>query len=83
MFCTKCGKEIPDGEKKVCDECEKSIVTAIVEEEKEEIINKEDKKEKKEKVKKENAKKDSNWDVTKEKDKNCLLKKDFLYLIKL
>ena len=25
MFCAKCGKEIPDGERKVCEECEKEM----------------------------------------------------------
>ena len=40
MFCAKCGKEMPDGERKVCEECEKSVVDAIVAEEKEEKTSK-------------------------------------------
>ena len=54
MFCTKCGKEIPDGESKICDECEKQIVNSIMAEEKElEDINPvKEEKPKKEKVSK-------------------------------
>ena len=46
MFCAKCGKEIPDGEKKVCEECEKDVVETPVSEE---VITEKPKKEKKEK----------------------------------
>ena len=58
MFCTKCGKEIPDGESKICDECEKQIVNSIMAEEKElEDINPvKEEKPKKEKVSKKKAK---------------------------
>ncbi len=77
MYCTKCGKEIPDGEKKVCDECEKTVVEAIVAEEKEEV-KKEEKKAKKEKTKKEKVKKEpkkeGNWNVAKEKNKKGFVK---------
>ena len=61
MNCTKCGKEIPDGEKKVCDECERNVIESIVAEEKEEC------KTKKVKVKKEKAPK-------KEKNKKISIK---------
>jgi hypothetical protein len=67
MNCTKCGKEIPDGEKEICDECEKKLEAEKAEAEKKEKVetkenstekaSKEEKKEKKaktEKVKKEN-----------------------------
>lgn len=36
MKCTKCGKEIPDGETKICEECQKKILDEIVQAEKEE-----------------------------------------------
>lgn len=54
MYCTKCGKEIPDGEKKICDDCEKKILQEITAEEKEEVkeSKKASKKETKEKAKK-------------------------------
>jgi len=48
MYCTKCGKEIPDGEDKVCEECK----TNIVEEAKEESTPKTEKFEKVENDKK-------------------------------
>lgn len=46
MFCAKCGKEIPDGERKVCEECEKDVLETPVAEE---VITEKPKKEKKEK----------------------------------
>ena len=33
MNCTKCGKEIPDGENKLCDECKNSLLSDIGNEE--------------------------------------------------
>ena len=78
MYCTKCGKEIPEGEKKVCDECEKNVVEEIVAEKKEK--EKEEKKTKKEKVKKEKTKKEKapkkegDWKVSKEKNKKGFVK---------
>lgn len=33
MNCTECGKEIPEGENKICEDCKKNIVNAIAEEE--------------------------------------------------
>lgn len=73
MYCTKCGKEMPDGEKKVCDECEKNVEETVVAEEKE--VKKEEKKVKKEKVKKEKTpKKEGEWDVAKEKNKKGFAK---------
>lgn len=35
MYCTKCGKEIPKGENKICDECQKNLLNEIEENEKE------------------------------------------------
>ncbi len=34
MNCTKCGKEIPEGEKKICDECQAKVLEEIANEEK-------------------------------------------------
>ncbi len=34
MHCTKCGKEIPEGETKICDECQKKILEEITNAEK-------------------------------------------------
>lgn len=58
MYCTKCGKEIPDGEKKICDDCEKKLLQEIKAEEKEEVkeaktISKKETKEKAKKASKE------------------------------
>ncbi|MBQ7409796.1 MAG: DUF5050 domain-containing protein [Clostridia bacterium] len=54
MYCTKCGKEIPDGEKKICDDCEKKLLQEITAEEKKEVKEEKtaSKKETKEKAKK-------------------------------
>ena len=46
MNCTKCGKEIPDGETKICEECQKKILDEIVQAEKEEKAEKTEKEEK-------------------------------------
>ncbi len=35
MYCTKCGKEIPDGEKKICDDCEKKLLQELASDENE------------------------------------------------
>ena len=32
MFCTKCGEEIPEGEKKVCDKCEMNVEGDVIKE---------------------------------------------------
>lgn len=74
MFCAKCGKEIPDGEKKICEECEKSLVSEIVAEEKEEI-KKEEKVEEAKKEKKEKKEKKINWKISDKKDfiKKCAI----------
>lgn len=45
MNCTKCGKEIPEGEKKVCDECQKKLLEEIASAEKEDKNVKEKKSE--------------------------------------
>ena len=81
MYCAECGKEIPDGEKKVCDECEKNVVEAIVAEEKEET-KKEEKKAKKEKVNKEKApKKEGGWKVSKDKTKKGFAKEIIICVV--
>lgn len=51
MYCTKCGNEIPDGEKKICDDCEKKLLQELATEEKEDV--KEETEEKNKKVSKE------------------------------
>ena len=71
MYCAKCGKEIPDGEKKVCDECEKSVQTSVATDEKAEV--KENKAEAKETKKAEKAEKNAEKKEDKEdkkKEKN-------------
>ncbi len=40
MNCTKCGKEIPEGEKKICDDCQKKLLEDLENENKEEIVDK-------------------------------------------
>ena len=58
MNCTKCGKEIPEGGNKICDECQKKLLEDIVNEEKNEAEEKVENtsKDKKESNKKENKK---------------------------
>lgn len=41
MNCTKCGKEIPDGENKLCDECQAKLLEEISSEEKEQVTTSE------------------------------------------
>ena len=78
MYCAKCGKEIPDGEKKVCEECEKDTMQASeVESVKEEVnagtqeVSQENTKEKKVKKEKKSkkGKEENDWKVTGEKKK--------------
>lgn len=50
MYCTKCGKEIPEGENKICEDCQKKLISEIAtgeEVEKEEIKPSKKKKENK------------------------------------
>lgn len=42
MNCTKCGKEIPEGENQICDECQKKILEEISNAEKDDEKQKED-----------------------------------------
>lgn len=49
MYCTKCGKEIPDGEDKHCEECKTKVEENVVEETKKESTEKTEKFEKVEK----------------------------------
>lgn len=69
MFCAKCGKEMPDGERKVCEECEKSVVDAIVAEEKEE------------KEKEEKTSKKVKWEFSKKEEKKGFMKKIIMCVI--
>ena len=39
-YCTKCGKEIPDGDSKICEECKNSLLTDLENEEISENIDK-------------------------------------------
>lgn len=56
MNCTKCGKEIPDGENKLCDECKNSLLSDIGNEEDNKFEIKKDQKVKKEKEPKKKGK---------------------------
>ena len=76
MYCTKCGKEIPEGENKVCQECQKKVLKEIVNEEKNENKQTEvELKEKKASKNKKNAatkekKEDGKWNISKENKVN-------------
>lgn len=61
MNCTKCGKEIPEGDQKICDECQKKLLEEISSEEQKDSKDNasKNKKMKKEKNKKEDNKKDN------------------------
>lgn len=52
MNCIKCGKEIPDGENKLCDECKEKLLEDVASEKEQEVEKQKEKKkdEKKEKV---------------------------------
>ena len=83
MNCTKCGKEIPEGENKICDECQKKLLEDIVNEEKNEAEEKVENtsKDKKESNKKENKKsnkenKEDTAELKKEKSNKKETKKD-------
>ncbi len=52
MYCSKCGKEIPDGESKLCEDCQKSLINEITSDE---AIEKEEIKTEKKKTKKEST----------------------------
>ena len=57
MYCAKCGKEIPDGEKKFCEECEPKVEEVVTPEEtKEEKVEVKEKKVKEKKVKEKKVK---------------------------
>ena len=84
MYCTKCGKEIPDGEDKICEECKKNLIHSIENEENKQDVkdttknetNKQDVKEtKKSKTEKEKV---YEWKVAKEKKKTS--KKVVVYI---
>lgn len=75
MNCSKCGKEIAEGENTICDECQKKLLEEIEEETKQEDVSEEEskkeKKIKKTKKKEENSEKkiDNNEEEKKEKKK--------------
>lgn len=56
-FCTKCGKEIPDGDNKLCDDCKNTLLTDIENEEESKFKVSEKQETKKEKKKEKNSKK--------------------------
>ncbi len=58
MNCTNCGKEIPEGESKLCEECQSKLLEELSKEEKTTEVDstKEEKKEKKSKKEKKNKK---------------------------
>lgn len=77
MYCTKCGKEIPDGEKKICEDCEKKLLQEIAAEEKESVkeakeetkkVSKEEKKTEK-KAKKESKKEEKETEKAEKPEK--------------
>ena len=57
MNCTKCGKEIPDGENKLCEECKNSLLTDLGNEEDNKFEIKKEQNPKKEKAPKKKCKK--------------------------
>lgn len=57
MNCTKCGKEIPDGENKICDDCKNNLLNDIDNENNSKFEIKKDQKVKKEKEPKKKSKK--------------------------
>ena len=56
-FCTKCGKEIPDGDNKLCDDCKNTLLTDIENEEESKFKVSEKQETKKEKKTKKDTKK--------------------------
>ena len=78
MYCIKCGKEIPDGENDVCEDCKKKVLEEIENEEKEtEKVENEKKKVEEKKVDKNVAKKEKRKkDNSKKKEKKSEAKKD-------
>ena len=75
MFCTKCGKEIPEGDKKICDECEKKLLEEIENEEEEQTLLENSKEEKKDN-KKNKDKKEENKSNKKSKDEEKIENKE-------
>lgn len=69
MNCTNCGKEIPEGENKLCEECQSKLLEELSKEEKvtEEVEPAKEKKKKEKKNKKEDKKEDKK--DSKKKDK--------------
>lgn len=68
MNCAKCGKEIPDGDKKICDDCQKKLLTELEEDEKKENIEVEPEKKTRKKVEKKVE--DNNSEDVKEEKKS-------------
>ena len=65
MNCTNCGKEIPEGENKLCDECQNKLLEELSKEDKGAEVD--SVKEEKKKNKKENKNKNKKEDVKEEK----------------
>ena len=84
MYCTKCGKEIPDGEEKVCEECKKSIIDSIVNEENNAPTEENTKESlKKENLEEKTKEEKSEWKISDKKEKTGLSKKVTIYLVAL
>lgn len=80
MNCTKCGKEIPEGENKICEDCQNAIIDELKETEKaEEVIETDVKEEKIES--KETKESDDKFKVMKEKIKEKKVTSGLIFLI--
>lgn len=80
MNCVKCGKEIPNGDKKICEECQKNLLLELDEEvstEENDIVEKKESKNKKAKKHKDKSK------IKEEVEKNNNVKKVLLLIILL
>ena len=77
MNCTNCGKEIPEGEDKICEECKKKLLEELSnenEKEKTEEVSQEEKKEEDSKKESKKEKKEDEFKVTNGTEKNSKLK---------
>ena len=74
MNCSNCGKEIPEGENKLCEECQNKLLEELSKEESKTDVDttkeekKEEKKKTKKKTKKEEVKEENNTEETKEEN---------------
>lgn len=74
MNCSNCGKEIPEGENKLCEECQNKLLEELSKEESKTDVDttkeekKEEKKKTKKKTKKEEVKEENNTEETKDEN---------------